>query len=324
MRHLGSALSRTARRSAGRRSGATLAMALLLAACGGGGGDSGSIGPPPVAGATGTLSINITDAPIDAAIGAVVQFAGVALKRFGEPETVIAFDVPLRIDLLSLRPGESLPLLPATSVPAGAYESMRLLIDSAPDSLDSHLVLAGGAQRPLYVPAAAASGLRLGQGFTVPAGGLGAFTIDFDLRQSVLPPVSSAGPFPMRPILRLVDNARIGAVAGTVTPATLTNASCPFPLNPALNSNQVYVFAGWNVAPDDIDRSAPEPVTTATVGPTVLGAWSWRAAFLPPGPYTVAFTCQGALDNPETSEALTFFGARNVTVQADATTLVDF
>lgn len=304
---------------------ARLALVASLVACGGGGGSSGENPISGGIGGTGTLSVNIADAPIDGAIAAVIQFSGIALKRSGADETVIRFDPPLRIDLLGLAPGESAPLLPATSVDAGPYESMRLLVDAGRDTLDSHLTLPGGAQRPLFIPSNAEAGLRITRGFSVPPGGRGAqFTIDFDLRKSVAAPASVLDPYPLEPALRLVDNATAGAIEGSAGAATLANASCPFAFNPALNVNLVYVFEGSNVTPDDIDRAGIEPVATARLEPNAFGAWTYRAAFLPAGRYTVAFTCQGASEDPRRNDNLVFLGTRNVVVNAAQASRADF
>lgn len=304
---------------------ARLALLASLVACGGGG---GSPGENPIAGGiggSGTISINIADAPIDGAVAAVVQFSGVALKRFGADESVFRFDPPLRIDLLGLEPGESVPLLAATSVPAGPYESMRLLVDASRETLDSHVTLPGGAQRALYIPSGAEAGLRIARGFSVPPGDRGAqFTLDFDLRRSVGAPASVLEPYPMAPSLRLVDNTTAGAIEGSVGAGTLANASCPFPFNPALNVNLVYVFEGSNVAPDDIDRAGVEPVTTARLELNTFGAWTYRAAFLPAGRYTAAFSCQGASEDPNRNDNLVFLGTRNVVVNAAQATREDF
>ena len=49
-------------------------MCVLVAACGGGGGNEDG---------TGTLSLAVTDAPVDDAQAVVIQFSGVAFKREG-------------------------------------------------------------------------------------------------------------------------------------------------------------------------------------------------------------------------------------------------
>lgn len=305
---------------------ATLAAGLLAVACGGGGGDSGigfgGVVPPSLG--NGAITLSVTDAPIDEAVSAVVQFSGVALRRLNGPETVLRFEQPLRVDLLALQGGQSAPLLPLTNVDAGRYEGMRLLVDASADSLDSFLLLPDGSTRALFIPEGSEQGLEITRGFTVPTGGRAAFTIDFDLRQSVAPPLTPGGAYPLEPQLRLVDDTLAGAIAGQVGPATLASFTCPFPSDPQLNVNLVYVYAGPNVPPDDIDRGGVEPVTTARVAPNAFGAWRYTAAFLPAGLYTVAFTCQGASENPVRSDNLVFLGVTNVLVEPLRTTVANF
>ena len=71
--------------------------------------------------------------------------------------------------------------------------------------------------------------------------------------------------------------------------------------------------------PDDIeeaDGADADPLVVANVavenGST---SYAYHAAFLPPGSYTVAFTCDD--DDATADDALTFVGAQDVTVQAN-------
>lgn len=290
-----------------------LATSLLIAACGGGGGSGG----------TGVVSLNVTDAPVDGANAVIIQFTGVALKRAGSEEQVITFDTPRTLDLLALQGGKTAALLEDVTVDAGEYEWVRLLVKSERDTLDSYLTELDGTRRPLFVPSGSQSGLKLVSGFTVPQDGSVAFTIDFDLRKSVTAPQAANSPYFLKPALRLVDDAQAGAIAGAVAPATLANASCPN-ASAADNANVVYVFPG-TVTPNDLGGDGPDPVTTATVNLDTSGAWRYRAAFLEPGTYTVAFTCQAASDDPEVGgDTLVFLGTRTVTVNAGAATATDF
>lgn len=52
--------------------------------------------------------------------------------------------------------------------------------------------------------------------------------------------------------------------------------------------------------------------------------YTYTAGFLTAGGYTVAFTCQGANDDPATDDTLAFLAAANVTVEAGTTVQVDF
>ena len=105
----------------------------------------------------------------------------------------------------------------------------------------------------------------------------------------------------------------VGAIAGTVNAALVPGGCTP----------AVYVFEGAGVTPDDIDGTAPDPVTTATVK-LDSGAYKYKAAFLEAGSYTVAYTCQAAMDDPAVNDALVFSGAATVAVAAKTTTVHDF
>ena len=181
--------------------------ACLLAGCGGGGG--GSTETP-----MGRISLGITDAPVDGATAVVVKFTAVELK----PEDGSAFTINLTpaqsVDLLVLAGGGSRALLENYSVPAGRYQSIRLLIEAQQNQPSSYIDFASGARFPLYVPSGSESGLKLIRGFTVAAGSNSNFTIDFDLRKSVIAPPGQAPNYLLKPVLRMVDNLQVGAIAG--------------------------------------------------------------------------------------------------------------
>ena len=143
---------------------------------------------------------------------------------------------------------------------------------------------------------------------------------DFDLRKSIHVPPGQQGAaeactqgYLMRPTLRIVDDANVGAIAGHVASELVTEACLP----------KVYVFSGPGVTPDDIDGTDADPLVVAGVavenGST---AYAYRAAFLPPGSYTVAFTCDD--DDAAAAETLTFVGAQDVTVQSNLISTADF
>src|ERR1044072_3218765 len=159
-------------------SAATVSMALVLAACSGGGGSGNE---------TGRLSLAITDAPVDDASNVVVQFSGVAFKRAGEAAEVVQdlTPSPRQLDLLQYQEGRAALLLDGVTLPAGDYEWIRLVVDNDTGVRDSYIVLTDGSECELRVPSGAESGLKLNRGFTLPADGSVALTIDFDLRKSV-------------------------------------------------------------------------------------------------------------------------------------------
>jgi hypothetical protein len=293
-----------------------ISMALGVAACSGGGGDSGG---------TGQLSLAVTDAPVDDASSVVVQFNGVAFKRAGSAPEVVRnlAPSPRQLDLLQYQGGRAALLLDGATLPAGEYEWVRLMVDNEPGVRDSYVVLRSGEECELRVPSGSESGLKLNRGFTLPADGSVALTIDFDLRKSIHAPPGQRGSagactqgYLMRPTLRIVDDANVGAIAGHVDADLVTEECLP----------KVYVFSGSGITPDDLEEAAgadADPLVVASV-PVENGstAYAYRAAFLPPGAYTAAFTCDD--DDASADDTLIFAGTQNVTVQANLISTADF
>jgi hypothetical protein len=286
------------------------ATSALLVGCGGGSDDSGP--------GTGTLNINLTDAPVDGARHVYVTFSAVELKPEGGPAVTYDINPDQRIDVYALRNGGSAPLLQGQSIPAGRYEWMRLQVVAQQNTNASLIELLDGRSFPLFIPSGEERGLQLIRGFTIAQGGTTNFTIDFDLRRSVIAPPGLAPNYLLKPVLRVVDNLQVGRIEGTVATSLVTSGCTPF----------VYIFQGSGVTPDDID-SDPSPdvdplVSAPVTQNTATNTWSYRVAFLEAGPYTVAFTCDGGTDNPETNETLTFSTPQNATVTANTTTPINF
>jgi len=284
-------------------------MAILLTACGGD--ISGS----------GILNLNITDAPVDSAAKVVVSFDSVSIKPANGP----AYDIKLvdisgnpvvkSIDLLSQQGANSEPLLVNHVLAAGHYNWMRLNVIASQTSYDSYIELDGGSQYPLYVPSGDETGLKLNQGFNIADGGATTFTIDFDLRKSVLSPNKNSQAYKLKPTLRIVSNDNVGHISGIVGPVALSDASCA-----GRSDYAVYVFAGDNVIPDDVDGIDAEPVTTALLS----NSNEYAVGFLNKGVYTLAFTCQASDDNSEEDDPINFIVTDVVAVAAGTTTRHDF
>ncbi len=276
--------------------------AALLAACGGGGGGDGG-------NRTGTLTVGITDAAVEYADAVVVQFTGVELK----PRAGAAFSIdfaPRSLDLLALQGMDRALLLDGVTVPAGEYEWMRLKVNADPAvGGDSFVRLEqGGEECEMRIPSGDQTGLKLVRGFTVGVGSVTDFTIDFDLRKSVVAPPGQRMPmagcggqvFMLKPALRLVDNLHVGSISGAVDP-NLVASQCGLPTDPPYPGN-VYLFGpvpvGGTVVPDDDDGVESDPngadaITAAIVNPDTF---RYTIGFVPPGNYVVAYTCD--LDDP--------------------------
>lgn len=295
------------------------AAAALLAACGGGGdGDSSQAG---------RLKLSITDAPVDDVQQVWVKFSAVEFKPEGGAPILNALAPAQSLNLLELQNGRSAVLVNDVVLPAGRYEWIRLIVDNVPNVRDSY-VMADGMECELTVPSGAESGLKLNRGFTLPADGSVALTVDFDLRKSLHAPPGQKSMIGMctqgyllRPTLRLVQDSEVGAIAGIVDPRLFTGVTGCVPM--------AYVFSdGPNPAgstvPDDQDGLEPNPIVMARPDPT---SGAYKATFLTQGNYTVAYTCNGDKDDPLSDDSsLVVFSAdrKAAVVQPNVVTQVNF
>jgi hypothetical protein len=290
---------------------ACIAVLAYLAACGGGGSDSASAAQPQF----GQMTLRITDSPVTSAERVVVEFTGLEIKplRAAEPE-VFNFDSPRRIDLLALDGGGSEILLDDEMLPAGEYEWIRLKVNAGRNASDSFVELEDGSRHALYIPSGNQTGLKLIRGFTIGVGGTHDFTIDFDLRKSVIRPPGQDGDFVLKPVLRLVNNLEVGTINGTVSQALVVDGCEP----------AIYLYSGASVVPDDIGSATPPLASTAVRLDATSGIYRFRMGFVPAGAHTLAFTCAADEDDAELDDAISFAPPLNVTVSAGQTTTVDF
>lgn len=282
-----------------------------LAACGGGGSSSSG------AGETGSVSVGLTDAPVDSAQEVNIEVMALVLQPSDGERSRFELKFPEPINLLDLQGGAFETLISDEEVPAGAYNWMRLeLGDNNSVVIDNE---SGTGTYPLTTPSA--RGVQT-SGFTVPAGGEVSLTIDFDVRKSLVNPVGQDG-YRLKPVLRLVDNSQVGIIEGTVA-GELISQECGNTINPGFAGN-VYVHEGADAVTDDIG-SENEPLVVASVNET--GTYTYTAAFVPAGEYTVSYTCGDDLienDQAEPSDDdINFNGAQNVTVVAGETSIADF
>jgi hypothetical protein len=283
---------------------AVSAAGALLAGCGGSSSD------------TGQLKLAITDAPVDHASAVVVAFTGIEVKPADGPAFMLeTFDPLLPVDLMGLQDGISQQLADVT-VPAGQYNWIRLavnldedgVIDESEMDSTSYIVI-DDAPYALWVPSGDQSGLKLVSGFIVPQGGVTDFTIDFDLRKSVHLPMNGDMRYVLKPALRIVDNTIVGSIYGNVDPNLIVDDG---------STCAVYAYEGEDVAADDVG-SPTEPLASAGVKLDLVepGQYGYRVAFLLPGTYTVALTCEADQDDPATDDDIAFSEGQTRTIPAE-------
>lgn len=305
-----------------------LSLSMLLAACGG---DSSSVVVPP---ATGTASMDVTDAPADDVTMVKLTISAVSLKpENGDPQYV-EFDEPVVIDnLLELQEGNVAALLPDTRFPAGRYNWVRLFVIGGGN--DSWVMTDQGEQIDLFVPGQqSANGqprhIQLVSGFVIPAGGNVDFTLDIDLRRALTRPTGKDY-YLIRPAMRIMDNSATGSISGTVADALVMAEGCSNDLA-ADEGNAVYLYAGVDAVTGDVhvddlgvDVGDDNPMATANVRQDPeSGLYEYAFGFVPAGDYTVAFTCNALDDMPDTDDALAFSAQANIAVVAGENTVQDF
>jgi len=319
---------------------AALAACLALAACGGSGSSGDDIGArinePPADSPTGTLSVALIDAPRWDVEAIWLDIVGINVKPSDdEPAHEWDFDPALEVDLLSLTADNAQLLLDNAALPAGEYAWIELEVDATFDESteDSYVVDRSGGEVELRVPSGS---VRLVSGFTITANRETSFLIDWDVRQGLVRPPGQDDRFMLRPAFRIIDMTEFGTLDGTVamdliTPATegnMCNADSVDDQNPDVG-NVVYVFAGSGATPDDIDGidegTDPnvDPVATIEVEQDISGDYVY-STILTPGLYTVAFTCQGGLDDPGDDDELLFSDPVDIEVLAEDTETADF
>jgi hypothetical protein len=277
------------------------------------------------------LNLGLTDASVDKAKAVVVEFTGVQLQSAGGDridhdfvDEVTGDPAPRQIDLLALTGGTTELLLDGVTLNAGRYNWIRLKVNAERGVIDSYIDLLDDTRHSLYIPSGAETGLKLNRGFDVTEDGMASFTIDFDLRKSVRYPSGLDGDRILRPTLRLVDDNTAGALTGTVASGIITtDHDC----DGVEYVGAVYVFDNGDPV-DDLDGTG-DPVTSARVPND--GLYSYTVAFLPEGDYSIAFTCDADIDDPEkdadtdpTDTPVDFIGKAPVTITAGKTTTHSF
>lgn len=288
--------------------GVVAITALSLEACGGGS-----------SGGTGQMSLAVSDAPVDGAQSVVVKFTGIELTANGGSPVDITFSQPKMIDLMN-QSGTASAVLFNQPIPAGSYGQIRLMVVADGNPSNSYIMLSDGTMHGLQVPSGAETGLKLVTGFNVPSSGVVDYTIDFDLRQAITCPPGQAPACILKPVERLVDNTAVGNIQGTVSPTLVPTGCTP----------GVYLYSGTVTKPEDMNSTAPATDTYQPLASKVPVANSqppyyYQFTFLPPGTYTVAFTCEAALDNPDQADSAVIFNPvkTGISVAASQTATAD-
>ncbi|MGJ8668455.1 MAG: DUF4382 domain-containing protein [Oceanococcus sp.] len=302
----------------GKRSAIYLysSLLLVLAACGSTADISG----------TGFATFGITDAPVDDAERVVIEIAEIILLKEDEQVSLTA-GLPRQIDLLSLQGGLQDILIDEAAIPVGEYSEIRLKLNAVASNCRNlsppypSFITVDGVDYPLAAPSSASSGVKVKGDVSIASGEVSKFVIDFDLRKSIAQR-SGGSCYNLKPVLRLVEQDDAGVIFGQVDAALLQDSSCTSDPQSGAGA-AVYVFSGGGVDPVDIQGTEDDPVTTASLQVTDDG-FEYTAAFLPPGEYTAALSCQAGDDRIDAADAIAFAQSSVVSVGSGSQSQVDF
>ncbi|MBC3764638.1 DUF4382 domain-containing protein [Neptunicella marina] len=302
----------------------------LLSACGGGSDNSSSNTAPPAQTSNKTnFSMNVSDAPVDNATKVVVYFDAITLEGNGDPIVIDVKDENSEaksVDLLTVQGSDFASLVTDVEIPTGEYSQIRLHVTD-----ESYIEMLGGTFN-LRVP----SGELKLDGITAQANVEAAYTVEFDLRKSLVDPVGQQAVFLKPRGVRLVANNDIGTINGTVSTDLINDESCASKTDMEMG-NAVYIYQGehtdMTLLGDDADEPENQdevtPFTTAAVNfNDDTQAYEFEAGYVPTGEYTVAFSCMAQIDEPETDQnaqdGFSFLASQSAMVEANQTTHVEF
>lgn len=252
------------------------------------------------------VSFSVSDAPVDSATKVVVAFEQLEFVRDNAESFIIDVDADengnnyQQIDLLKYQGTDSALIITSEELPIGYYKN--LIIHTKAGSLN---YVEDSGIHDLKIPS---NKLKLGD-FNVTEEGVQAFTIEFDLRQSLVQRgnSSSNNGYNLKPHgVTIIDNDSATSLKGTVALPLLSSGSDCLDGEGYIYLYQDHFLENTHLLdhidsndPDYIQEILPEPYAipyASTSVDVVTGEYAF--GFISEGNYTVALTCNGSEDDP--------------------------
>lgn len=165
---------------------------------------------------TGTMTVEMTDAPIDSADAVNVNIERVEVNRTGDPDGWVTLnETQQTYDLLSLANGAT-AVIGSAALEAGTYPQIRLILAE-----QGHSVEVDGNVYDMRVPSGAQTGVKLNINAEIEEDIEYVVLLDFDASRSVVQAGSSEQvPYLLKPVVKAKEKAITGNIEGTVDPAT--------------------------------------------------------------------------------------------------------
>ena len=261
------------------------------------------------------LAVYFTDAPIDNATAVNIGFNDIKVigvnGNYDYPAPTVS-----TVNFYALQGGTETAEFNGVQIPNGNYTGISITFSADPGGTYSAVTLSDGTVHELDIPSGDPSTITVPVDFTITSGHLTKITIDLDLRKSIMQDPNDSTKFIFKPVLRGINNDDSGIISGFVDTSLMTTGCHP----------SIYAFSG-DVTPTDININAPsgqpQPISSAfpELNPNT-GQFNFTIAYLPPGQYTLGFTCQADQDQPDTADAITFTSVTHATVTDRNTSIV--
>lgn len=174
-------------------------------------------------GGTGTMEVTMTDAPANYdSVNVTINSVRVHQDTDAETDStesdeeaeedgwVTITDDPMKVNLLELTNGNQVSL-GSEELEAGTYSQIRFVLG------EDNTVTIDGETHQLQTPSAQQSGLKLNVNAEVQENSTYTLLIDFDAARSIVQ--QGNGGYLLKPVLRAVDIAETGSIAGNVQPS---------------------------------------------------------------------------------------------------------
>ena len=268
------------------------------------------------------LNLGLSDSVPEELKQVVIEVDSITFRRSGSDDVVVdtftidALDLveadSFQIDLLKYRGQTQLLVIENLELDSTSYSEIEVSVLDG-DINRSYAQEADDSLKEINAPQAGLSlpGIKL-------SGGEQVFTIEFGLAQSLQYQSIDDNYLLSTDGVRVEDNATAAGLSGRVDSGLFDTVSpCVEKTEPELG-NRIYLYEGTGLSDDQLadvftqssstivpeDAVAPYAVATL-VKNSLTGGWEYSLGFIPPGDYTLAFSCDTAEDDPVDYDELT-------------------
>jgi hypothetical protein len=261
------------------------------------------------------------DAPVDGVTAVYVRITSLWIKPQGGPAVELPMPADsIDVNLLSLTDTNAAILVNDAAIQPGRYEWLAMDIAAERGVRDSYVITETGGEEEIDPPEleVPSGRLRLVSGFDVEPNEAVRLLFDWDMRQGLVYPPGQ-GQYFLKPAFRMIDVTEYGVLQGTISKDVVgtslaednTCATDDLEGDDLERGNVVYVFADPDAA-DDNDGTDDAIATIVARRASTADDFTYRT-LIEPGRYTVVFTCEGANDEPDVADDITFLSPVNAT-----------